>query len=416
MFSPRRWQQRMVFGVGAVLVAVVAILFARAGYVAGDWFTAVTKNRPWLPFILCPGGLAISVWLTIRFFQGAQGSGIPQVIAALHLEESRQERMLSLRIAAAKIGLCTFGLACGASIGREGPTVQIGSAIMYNLGRLVRMPRDDMRQALILAGGAAGVAGAFNTPIAGVVFALEELGHGIRGSTLRPTIFAVVLGGIATVGIAGNYTYFGTTSAALGWGSGWLAVPLCGVVGGVAGGLFARILVEGARIWPPPLRRLAFERPVAFALLCGLVLALTGLTTGGTALGSGYDPARALVEGTGQVSVWFPFAKYVANIASYLSGVPGGLFAPALAVGAGFGAVLAPLVPTAGAGALVLLGMAGYFTGAVQAPLTATVIVMEMTDNQGLTVPLLATSLIALQVSRLICRKPLYGTLAKRFH
>lgn len=420
LFSPRQWQRRVVFAIGAILVALVAIVFARAGDVAAEVFTRLTTGRPWAQFILCPGGLALSVWLTQRYFQGAQGSGIPQAIAALHMEPEHQNRVLSARVAFAKIGLTLFGLACGASIGREGPTVQIGSAIMHGLGRMVRMPRVDVRQALILAGGAAGIAGAFNTPIAGVVFAIEELGHGVRSRTLGSTLYAVVLGGIVTVGIAGNYTYFGTTSAALGWGAGWwLGVPLCGVVGGLAGGLFARLLVEGARVWPLPVRRMAVMRPVLFAALCGIVLALTGLATGGAALGSGYAPAKALVEGAVDPSfsvVVFTLAKFVATVASYLSGMPGGIFAPSLAVGSGLGAALAPLVPAAGQGALVLLGMVAYFSGVVQAPLTATVIVMEMTDNQGLTVPLMAAALIAHQASRLICRRPLYGTLSKRFH
>ncbi len=420
LFSPRQWRRRVVFMFGAVLVAVVAILFAKAGDWAAEVFSALTAGRPWMQFILCPAGLAISVWLTQRYFQGAQGSGIPQAIAALHMEPEHQDRVLSARVAVAKLFLTIFGLACGASIGREGPTVQIGSAIMHGLGRLLRLPRVDVRQALILAGGAAGIAGAFNTPIAGVVFAIEELGHGVRSRTMGSTLYAVVLGGIATVGIAGNYTYFGTTSAALGWGAGWwLGVPLCGVAGGLAGGLFARLLVEGARVWPAPVRRLALTRPVVFAALCGVVLALTGLATGGAALGSGYAPAKAMVEGTaGQPSsvLVFTIAKFVATTASYLSGMPGGIFAPSLAVGSGLGAALAPLVPAAGSGALVLLGMVAYFSGVVQAPLTATVIVMEMTDNQGLTVPLMAAALIAFQASKLVCRKPLYGTLSKRFH
>ncbi|MDE2335585.1 MAG: chloride channel protein [Rhodospirillales bacterium] len=419
MFSPRQWKRRVAFLFGAVLVAVIAILFAHAGTWAGNVFNTLTKGRPWMFFILCPGGLGVSVWLTQRFFQGAQGSGIPQAIAALHMEPEHQNRVMSARVAVAKVGLCILGLVCGASIGREGPTVQIGAATMHGLGRVLKLPRADVRQALILAGGAAGIAGAFNTPIAGVVFAIEELGHSVHLRSLGAPLYAVVLGGIATVGIAGNYTYFGTTDAALGWGIGWVAVLIAGVLGGLAGGLFARLLVDGARLWPAPIRRLAVRSPVAFAVLCGLVLALVGLATNGSALGSGYDPAKAMVEQTAGMpssALLFTIAKFIATTASYLSGMPGGIFAPSLAVGSGLGAALAPLVPAASAGALVLLGMVAYFSGVVQAPLTATVIVMEMTNNQGLTVPLMATALIAMQASRLVCRKPLYGVLAKRFH
>ena len=107
--------------------------------------------------------------------------------------------------------------------------------------------------------------------------------------------------------------------------------------------------------------------------------------------------------------------KLAATILSYASGIPGGIFAPSLAVGAGLGRSVAHLLPAAAPGAVVLLGMVAYFSGVVQAPITAAVIVMEMTDNQQMTVALMAASFLAYGVSRLLCPQPLYGALAERF-
>jgi len=416
LLSPRQWLRRVGTWAGAVLVALLALGFARAADFAQVLFARMLDGRPLVILALAPAGLALSVWLTRRVFPGAQGSGIPQTIAALHMtDQATIGRVLSLRIAGGKILLTLLGLLSGASIGREGPTVQVGAATMHALGRALRLPRDDLRRSLVLAGGAAGVAAAFNTPLAGVVFAIEELSHSFEARTSGTVLTAVILAGITTLALAGNYTYFGMSPAQLDLGAGWLAVVLCALAGGIAGGVFSAVLVQAAKGLPGHAGRLLGRYPVAFAALCGLALAGLGLASGGTTYGTGYAQARSMVEGATTMSPLFPVLKLLATIVSYLSGIPGGIFAPSLSIGAGIGQWLAGLIPSAPSGAVVLLGMVGYFSGVVQAPITATVIVMEMTDNQQMTIPLLATSMLAFGISRLICRRPLYGALAKRF-
>ncbi len=130
------------------------------------------------------------------------------------------DRVLSLRIAVGKVLLTLLGLASGASIGREGPTVQVGASIMHALGDLLRLPRLELRRALVLAGGAAGIAAAFNTPLAGIVFAIEELSHSFEARTSGTVFTAVVVAGATTLGLVGNYTYFGQTSDVLSNGRG----------------------------------------------------------------------------------------------------------------------------------------------------------------------------------------------------
>src|ERR1700742_1423148 len=122
-----------------------------------------------------------------------------------------------------------------------------------------------------------------------------------------------------------------------------------------------------------------------------------------------------MLEGVSMMPPVYALLKLAATVVSYVSGIPGGIFAPSLSIGAGLGSVLAPLVPAAPVGAMILLGMTAYFSGVVQAPITATVIVMEMTANQNLMIPLMATAFLSFAVSRLVCRRPLYGALARRF-
>jgi H+/Cl- antiporter ClcA len=215
--------------------------------------------------------------------------------------------------------------------------------------------------------------------------------------------------------LVGNYAYFGVTAASVDLGTGWLAVAACGLLGGGLGGLFSRVLIRAAIGLPGRFGRWTRAHPYQFAALCGAVIAAAGLVSHGATYGTGYAQASSLVSARGELPAWFFAAKLVATIASYLSGIPGGIFAPSLSIGAGLGQALTALMPGTPAGALVLLGMVGYFAGVVQAPITATVIVMEMTENQHMTIPLLATAMLAYATSRLVCRRPLYGALARHF-
>ncbi len=414
--SPRLWARRIAFWAGAVLVSFVAILFARAANEAQSLFNWATNGRHWLALLIAPAGLAASVQLTRTIFPGAQGSGIPQVIASLQLSDAKLiNQILSLRIAIGKVLLTLLGLASGASTGREGPTVQVGASIMHALGQTLRLPRVETQRALVLAGGAAGVAAAFNTPLAGVVFAIEELSHDFETRTSGMVLTAVILGGIVTLALSGNYTYFGVTSVSLPLGVGWTAVMFCGGIGGLLGGAFSQILLSASRGFPGYAGRWVAAHPIGFAALCGLALAIIGMLSGGATFGTGYAQASQLVEGNARLPVVFFVLKFLATVISYLSGVPGGIFAPSLSVGASLGSWLAHFFPHSPARAIVLLGMAGYFAGVVQAPITAFVIVLEMTASQQMTIPVMATSILAFAVSRLICRRPLYGTLARSF-
>ena len=412
-FSISKWKVRLLFWGSALAVGATAALFALASSAADDTFHHLYAEQRWLAYLLPPFGLAFIAWLTRRFFPGTEGSGIPQAIAALSMRrDALRSKVLSIRVAIGKIFLTTLGLFCGASIGREGPTVHVGAALMYSLRRIAPIPirGQDLIRTLILAGGAAGISAAFNTPLAGILFAIEEMSRSFEQRTSGVLIIAVVLAGITGLAILGPYTYFGSTDAALPPSSAWLAVLICGVAGGLIGGLFASSLIFGSKRIAP----LAFRYPVRVAFVCGLLITLFGFASGGQTYGTGYLEAKALVTGE-EASLLFPLWKLLATVASYLSGIPGGIFAPSLSVGAGLGADLATLMPHVPAAAIVMLGMVGYFTGVVQTPITAFVIVMEMTDNSAMLLPLMATALIAKAVSTLVCPRPIYQALADAY-
>ena len=415
--SPRLWLRRVVLWLGAVAVGVAAIAFALGAEFANDVHQRIVDLSPLLPFIVAPAGFALVAWTTRRFFAGTQGSGIPQTIAALGVDDDKlRNKLLSPRVAIGKFLLTVMALFSGASVGREGPTVQIGASIMHSLGRLTRFSRVEAERGLILAGGAAGVAAAFNTPLAGVVFAIEEMSRSFESRTSGTVLTAVIVAGIVSLWWLGDYTYFGKTSAVLEGNEAWVPVFMCGVVGGFLGGAFSQLLIFFSRRGlPGKLGAYARQKPVMFAACCGLVLAMIGAISGGATYGTGYHEARSILEGTGEMTGAYGVLKLLATLVSYVSGIPGGVFAPSLAIGAGIGDNLAGLAPYAPAGAVIVLGMVAYFAGVVQAPVTAFVIVIEMTDNHDMIVPLMAASLLAAGCSRIVCHRPLYKALADQF-
>jgi H+/Cl- antiporter ClcA len=282
---------------------------------------------------------------------------------------------------------------------------------MFALGRL--SPR--RQPGLILAGAAAGVAAAFNTPLAGIVFGIEEMSRTFETRTSSLIIGTVIAAGLTSLALMGNYAYFGTTPIALRSGVDWLAVPLCGVVGGAMGGLFSRIVITMARGTVHSKVGALKQHPLLFALLCGLAVAICGIVSGDMIYGTGYAQVKSALETGMPLPESFGVLKFLATIFAAISGIPGGIFSPSLAVGAGLGANVAALFHEAPLAPIMLLGMVSYFAGVVQAPITAFVIVTEMTDNHAMVVPLMAASLIAYGTSRLICEEGIYHALAKGF-
>ena len=411
------WHQRLLFWASAAVVGAVALGFGWCTVTASRVFHAIAGPHPWVVVVLCPAGLAAIAYLTRTFFPGAQGSGIPQAMAAIRMERVEFARtMLSWRIAIGKTLLTVAGFAVGASIGKEGPTVQIGCSVMNGLGALGLKPSRDLLRLLVLAGGAAGIASAFNTPIAGAVFAVEEMAHyQVDGRIGRRLLVVTAISGMTMLALVGNVFYFGTVRAALPWGRGWLAVAALGVVGGLLGGAFARILTFPLGRLPGPIRRFRAASPEGYAAVCGLALAGFGLASGGRAFDSSHAPAVAALHGVAAPSLAFPLLKWAATIVSYLSGIPGGIFAPSLSVGAGLSAWAAALFPHVALSALAMVGMAAYFSGVVQSPITAAVIVLEMTNNMEMTVAVSAAAMLGTAVSRLVCPKPIYLAMAEQF-
>jgi len=411
----RLWWARAMVVLMAVLAGWTIVGFTWLTEQALALFFAGRARVWWAPLLWTPACAAAIVWCTRRWAPGAAGSGIPQVMAALDasMPPAEVRRFASLRLSLAKIVLTAWGLLAGLSLGREGPSVQIAAGLMLQARAL--MPRRSAINAhsLLVAGGAAGIAAAFNTPLAGVMFAIEELARAPEQRSSGLIIAAIVLAGVVAVSAHGNSTYFGVIHAPaldLSLLLPGLAVTLAA---GLAGGLFARLLLAslgGGGV--DVMSRLRAKHPVRFAAVCGLLVAVIGTVTGGAAFGSGYAPTQALVEGGGQLSPLYGLLKFIATWLTTWSGVPAGVFAPSLAIGAAIGHDIAAVLHHPHTPALIALGMVGFLAAVTQAPLTSFIIVMEMVDGHAMVLSLMACALVATVLSRLIS-PPLYPGLAK---
>lgn len=420
LHARRLWLHYGVFWLGAVAVGLVAVLYAKLidfGYAV---FLGYAAEHAWLPLIVTPLIGAVTVWLTRRFFDGAEGSGIPQVIAMLHAPGNTGARLLKIRILIGKILVSFLAILGGFTIGREGPTIHVGAALMFNLRqfypqRFRAIRPGVLEHRLALAGAAAGLSAAFNAPLAGVVFAIEELTRSFEQRTSGVLITAIIFAGIVSLGIQGNYVYFGTIDVGAHLPQSLaLAVVLIGVIAGVMGGIFCWLLLNTRRWMPRGLQDFRAGQPVLFGAACGLVVAVVGVATHGHTFGSGYAEARGMLESHTNVSVLYPVFKMVSMIGSYLPGAPGGLFAPSLAIGAGIGNTLHILFSGMQLQMLIALGMVGYLAAVTQSPITAFVIVIEMINGHALVISLMATALIASRVSRFFA-PPLYEALSIRY-
>ena len=409
------WVGRGLVIAFAALAGLTVVGFTWLAEHALEQFFVFQKAFWWGPLFWTPVSTAVIVWLTLRFAPGAAGSGIPQVMAALEPQAAQgsvRRLFVSVRLTLAKVLLTTWGLMAGLSLGREGPSVQIAAGIMHHARRWMPKRADISDQSLLVAGGAAGIAAAFNTPLGGVMFAIEELTKRTEHRSNSLILVAIVMGGLIGVSAYGNASYFGVIRIDNFGRALLLPAIVLAICCGLAGGLFSRLLIVSlcgsSNDWLSRNRR---NFPILFAAGCGLVVALLGVVSSGETYGSGYAHNRAMLENTDNTSIFYVLLKFFSTWISTWAGVPGGIFAPSLAIGGALGNDVAQLMSYANAPTLIALGMAGFLAAVTQAPLTAFIIVMEMVDGHALVLSLMASTVVASAVSRLISA-PLYPSLA----
>jgi CIC family chloride channel protein len=355
------------------------------------------------------GSLGIG-YLLFRYFPYARGSGVPQTKAALFAREGR----ITLRTVLGKFFCTSATLASGIPLGREGPSVQVGAGIASVLGRFLGL-RPEKVKALLPVGAAAAIAAAFNTPLAAVLFALEEIVSDLHAPMIGSVVLASATSWMVLRLLLGNNPLFKVPQYELVHPLELAIYAVLGVAGGLVSVTFTKLLLGMRERFLRFPQKTVWFQPVAGGLLVGLMGWFVPQV-----LGVGYGYVGDVLNGRMALNlmVLLVVLKLLAVTTSYASGNAGGIFGPALFIGAMLGGTVGTvahrLLPayTATAGAYALVGMGAVFAGIVRAPMTSVLMIFEMTQDYAVIVPLMIANLVSLFISSRLQRQPIYDALA----
>lgn len=412
----RNLLQAIPFWVASLLTGLVAVAYTKIFAVAEKGAAYIFQLPHHLLLLVTPVCFLIAWWMVKKWAPFAKGSGIPQVIAAIELatpkHNDKVDRLLSVRIIIVKIASSCMVLLGGGINGREGPTIQIAGSIFRKVNLLLPewWPKISKRN-MIMTGAAAGLAAAFNTPLGGIVFAVEELTK-THISFFKTAIFsAVIIAGLVAQAFLGPYLYLGYPDVSHLSVSVFLGVAVIAVVAGIAGSLMSKCILLIMRIRK---RSTNQYRQLLYLLCCALVIATMGLLAGQQALGSGKDLMNQVLFTDQKHVVWYmPLLRIVGPIITFTTGAAGGVFAPALSAGAGIGSVLSGWFHASAndSNLLILAGMVAFLTGVTRSPFTSAILVLEMTDRHNVIFHLMLAGMVAALVSVLVDKHSFYDHL-----
>ncbi len=400
----------------ACVTGLVAVQYARIFKFLETQYLAIAESRPIEAVFLSPLLLCIAWWLVRRLSPEAGGSGIPQILAANELDfrhhSSTVDKLLSPRVALVKLTSSLLAVAGGAAIGREGPTLQISACIFHFFGNRVRKHFAHIdSHTWIIAGAAAGLASAFNTPLGGIVYAIEEMGT-LHFHRVKTSVFsAVIIAGLMSQWLLGPYLYLGFPKLLA---DSFMFLPYAVLTGAVAGALgagFGELLSKGS-LWK---QRLVFRgSELPFVIACGF--ALSGLIwLSHDSSGSGKEVINRLLFTSENSSLLTVLYRTAATAISYLSGAAGGIFAPSLSAGAALGSTIDVVVSSGHKNLMVMIGMIGFLTGVTRTPFTSFILVLEMSDRHSAIFPMMVTAIVANGAAHFVSAHGFYEKMKTKF-
>ncbi|MCW8837607.1 MAG: chloride channel protein [Thiovulaceae bacterium] len=378
------------------------------------------RQNPLSIFIVTPASFLVSWWLVVTFAPFSKGSGIPQVMASIELADTKKDHLVdyfvNLKIIIVKLLSSFVKVLGGGVLGREGPTIQIASSVFFVIYKFLPSwwPQVAKRNTLI-AGAASGLAAAFNTPLGGLIFAIEELSK-YHVKHYQTTLFmAVIVAGLTAQGFGGSYLYLGYPKLLQ---DNWdivhiviLVAILSGYFGSKMGDIIFKVLNFILEVKSK-------IKMVQIILLSGLAVALSIYLFGEDVMGSGKELMQKLLYEEDKTIAWYiPFVRIFNTMATFSIGGAGGIFAPSLSSGAAVGALVAQYFDIIGehANLLILVGMTSFLTGITRAPFTAAIIVFEMTDRHSAIFFLLIAAIFANLISSLVSERSFYENLKDNY-
>jgi len=412
--------QAIPFWAASVITGLLAVLYTKLFIAAEDITAFVFNAHAWMLFILAPFCFVLAWWLVHRFSPYARGSGIPQVMAAIQISSPKTsylvDKLLGFRIILIKVLSSLVMAIGGGAIGREGPTIQIAASvykIVYQV--LPKWWPKIAKKNMMVTGAAAGLAAAFNTPLGGIVFAIEELTK-THFSYYKTAIFSsVIIAGLSAQALLGPYLYLGYPKVDGLSASIFLSVALVAIISGLSGSAMSKFILF---IFKLKAKFKFTYHHILYVTGCALIMAFLAVFVNKDVLGSGKDIMQQTLFTSHKYVSWYtPLLRIVGPLFSFTTGAAGGIFAPALGAGASIGSSIAGWfkVSDANANMLILAGMVGFLTGVTRSPFTSVILVLEMTDRHNVIFHLILAGMIASLVSILIDRHSLYDHLKVQY-
>jgi H+/Cl- antiporter ClcA len=412
--------QAIPFWIASIITGLIAVVYDRLFLMAENLTALIYKRHEWYLFILMPVCFLTAWWLVKRFSPYSRGSGIPQVAAAIEISGPRSDKkvdkLLSIKVILTKMVSSLVFAIGGGAIGREGPTIQIAASVFRKVNQVLPAwwPKVAKRN-MIITGAAAGLAAAFNTPLGGIVFAIEELTK-THFSFFKTAIFSsVIIAGLTAQGILGPYLYLGYPKMGSLSGFIFAGVILVAIITGLLGSGMAKIILILFK-WKS---KFSFNREhILYVLCCALIMAGIAIFVNDSVLGSGKDIMQKALFTSDKYAVWYmPLIRMVGPILSFTTGGAGGVFAPALGAGASVGSLVSGWfhLSDTNTNLLVLAGMVGFLTGVARSPFTSAILVLEMTDRNNVIFHLILAGMVASLVAVLIDKHSFYDHLKLQY-
>ncbi|WP_312321951.1 chloride channel protein [Soonwooa sp.] len=412
--------QAIPFWIGSVITGFFAVMYAKI-FAWGEKLLELIMNwHDWMIFIIAPIGFVLSWWLVKAFAPYSKGSGIPQVMAAVEManpkEHNKIKHLLSIKILILKIISSVVLVIGGGAIGREGPTIQIAGSIFRKVNEYLPSwyPKISKKN-MIMTGAAAGLAAAFNTPLGGIVFAVEELTKTHINYFKTALFTAVIIAGLTAQTLAGSYLYLGypkTSDISL---SVIFPVILVACISGIFASQLSVIMLK-ISAWKKKLKTDVSN--IIFLVISALIIASIAYFINREILGSGKEIMERVLFTDNKHEEWYvPLLRMIGPALAFTSGGAGGIFAPALSAGASVGSVISGLIHLSPheTNVVILAGMVAFLTGITRAPFTAAIIVLEMTDRHSLIFYLMLAGMMSSIASILVSRHSLYEELKISF-